>query len=149
MSWFDREASELTVETLASDYYIQPPLDIALLVTWTRLLNVLVVGAMFATVVAFAKEPARRSLGWLLMVGVVLYPLAVQIQAYGTPGIPQYFPNPTGRYGLALIPGAIACLVMAATKAGYRRLLYLLMIAGLVVVVVVISAGIQRSGLLT
>ena len=134
---------------LASDYYIQPPLDIALLVTWTRLLNVLVVGAMFATVVAFAKEPARRSLGWLLMVGVVLYPLAVQIQAYGTPGIPQYFPNPTGRYGLALIPGAIACLVMAATKAGYRRLLYLLTIAGLVVVVVVISAGIQRSGLLS
>lgn len=132
---------------LASDYYIQPPLDIALLVAWTRLLNVLVIGAMFATIVAFAKEPARRSLGWLLMVGVILYPLAVQIQAYGTPGVPQYFPNPTGRYGLALIPGAIACLVMAATKAGYRRLLYLITLAGLIVVIVVISAGIQRSGM--
>ncbi len=132
---------------LASDYYMQPPLDISLLVMWTRLLNVLVIGAMFAVVVAFAKEPAHRSLGWLLLVGAVLYPLAVQIQAYGTPGVPQYFPNPTGRYGLALIPGVVACLVMAAIKAGYRRLLYVLTAGGLVVVIVVIVAGLQRAGL--
>ncbi len=129
---------------LASDYYIQPPLDIALLVTWTRLLNVLVIGAMFAIVVAFVKEPARRSLGWLLGVGAVLYPLAVQIQAYGNTAIPQYFPNPTGRYGMALIPGAIACLVMAATKAGYRRSIYVMTVAGLVVVAIVIAVGLQR-----
>ncbi len=130
---------------LASDYYIQRPLDVALLVAWTRLLNVLVIGAMMATVVAFVKEPARRSLGWLLGTGAVLYPLAVQIQAYMNTSVPQYFPNPTGRYGLALIPGAIACLVMAANKAGYRRLVYLLTFSGLVVVVVVIVAGFQRA----
>ena len=130
---------------LASDYYVQPPLDIALLVAWTRLLNVLVIGAMMAVVVAFAKEPARRSLGWLLGTGAVIYPLAVQIQAYMSTSVPQYFPNPTGRYGLALIPGAIACLVMAAIQAGYRRLVYLLTASGLVVIVVVISAGIQRA----
>ncbi len=129
---------------LASDYYIQPPLDIALLVTWTRLLNVLVIGAMFAIVVAFVKEPARRSLGWLLGVGAVLYPLAVQIQAYGNTAVPQYFPNPTGRYGMALVPGAIACMVMAATKAGFRRSIYAMTIAGLVVVSVVIAVGLQR-----
>ena len=129
---------------LASDYYIQPPLDIAALVTWTRLLNVLVIGAMMATVVAFAKEPARRSLGWLLGVGALLYPLVVQIQAYGNTAVPQYFPNPTGRYGMALIPGAIACLVMAATKAGYRRSVYVIAVGGLTVVAVVIAAGIQR-----
>lgn len=130
---------------LASDYYVQPPLDIAALVAWTRLLNVLVIGAMMATVVAFVKEPARRSLGWLLGTGAVLYPLAVQIQAYMNTSVPQYFPNPTGRYGLALIPGAIACLVMAAIKAGYRRMVYLLTLSGLVVIVIVISAGIQRA----
>lgn len=129
---------------LASDYYIQPPLDIALLVTWTRLLNVLVIGAMFAIVVAFVKEPARRSLGWLLGVGAVLYPLAVQIQAYGNTAVPQYFPNPTGRYGMALVPGAIACMVMAATKAGFRRSIYAMTIAGLVVVSVAIAVGLQR-----
>ena len=129
---------------LASDYYIQDPLDIALLVAWTRLLNMLVIGAMLATVVAFAKEQGRRSLGWLLGIGAVLYPLAVQIQAYGNTAVPQYFPNPTGRYGLALIPGAIACLVMAATKARYRRATYVLTGAGLVVVAVVISVGFQR-----
>jgi len=129
---------------LASDYYIQPPLDIALLETWTRLLNVLVIGALFAIVVAFVKEPARRSLGWLLGVGAVLYPLAVQIQAYGNTAVPQYFPNPTGRYGMALVPGAIACLVMAATKAGYRRSIYAMTVGGLVVVSVVIAVGLQR-----
>ena len=130
---------------LASDYYVQPPLDIALLVAWTRLLNVLVIGAMMAMVVAFAKEPARRSLGWLLGTGAVLYPLAVQIQAYMNTSVPQYFPNPTGRYGLTLIPGAIACLVMAAIKAGYRRMVYLLALAGIIVIVVVIAAGFQRA----
>ena len=130
---------------LASDYYVQPPLDIALLVAWTRLLNVLVIGAMMAVVVAFVKDPARRSLGWLLGTGAVIYPLAVQIQAYMSTTVPQYFPNPTGRYGLALIPGAIACLVMAAIQAGYRRMVYLLTVSGLVVIVVTISAGIQRA----
>lgn len=129
---------------LASDYYIQPPLSIALLVMWTRLLNVLVIGAMFAVVVAFVKEPARRSLGWLLGVGAILYPLAVQIQAYGNTVVPQYFPNPTGRYGMALVPGAIACLVIAATRAGYRRFIYLMAAAGLVVVTVVIAVGLGR-----
>lgn len=129
---------------LASDYYIQPPLDIALLEAWTSLLNVLVIGALFAIVVAFAKEPARRSLGWLLGVGAVLYPLAVQVQAYGNTAVPQYFPNPTGRYGMALVPGAVACLVMAATKAGYRRSVYVMTVAGLVVVGVVIAVGLQR-----
>lgn len=130
---------------LASDYYVQPPMDIALLVAWTRLLNVLVIGAMMAMVVAFAKEPARRSLGWLLGTGAVLYPLAVQIQAYMSTSVPQYFPNPTGRYGLALIPGAIACLVMAAIKAGYRRMIYVLALSGVVVIVIVIAAGLQRA----
>ena len=130
---------------LASDYYIQPPLDVALLVAWTRLLNVLVIGAMMAMVVAFVKEPSRRSLGWLLGLGAVLYPLAVQIQAYVNTAVPQYFPNPTGRYGLALVPGAIACLVMAASKAGYRRTVYLIAVAGLVIIAVVVSAGVQRS----
>lgn len=131
---------------LASDYSIQPPLDVALLVAWTRLLNMLVIGAMMAMVVAFVKEPARRSLGWLFGLGAVLYPLAVQIQAYVNTAVPQYFPNPTGRYGLALVPGAIACLVMAATKAGYRRAVYLVAVSGLVVIAIVISAGIQRQG---
>jgi len=130
---------------LASDYYIQPPLDIALLVAWTRLLNVLVIGAMFAMVVAFAKEPARRSLGWLLGLGMVLYPLATQVQAYFNTAVPQYFPNPTGRYGLALVPGAIACLVMAATKARYRRSMYAIALVGIVVVGVVVSVGLQRA----
>ncbi len=130
---------------LASDYYVQRPLDIALLVAWTRLLNVLVIGAMMAVVVAFVKDPARRSLGWLLGTGAVLYPLAVQIQAYMSTSVPQYFPNPTGRYGLALIPGAIACLVIAAIQAGYRRMVYLLTLSGVIVIVIVISAGIQRA----
>ena len=130
---------------LASDYYIQPPLNIALLVMWTSLLNVLVIGAMMATVVAFAKEPARRSLGWLLGVGVLLYPLIVQVQAYFNTAVPQYFPNPTGRYGLALVPGAIACLVMAAAKAGYRRTIYLITVSGLVVIATVILVGLQRA----
>ncbi len=132
---------------LASDYYIQPPLDVALLVAWTRLLNVLVIGAMMAMVVAFVKEPSRRSLGWLLGVGALLYPLVVQVQAYFNTAIPQYFPNPTGRYGLALVPGAIACLVMAAAKAGYRRTVYLIAGAGVFVVITVVSAGVQRAGM--
>lgn len=100
---------------------------------------------MMAVVVAFAKDPARRSLGWLLGTGAVLYPLAVQIQAYMNTAVPQKLPNPTGRYGLALIPGAIACLVMAAIQAGYLGLVYLLTVSGLVVVVIVMVAGIQRA----
>lgn len=127
--------------TLASEYYIQPPLNIALLLSWTRLLNVLVIGAIFAVIVACAKEPARRSLGWMVAAGAFLYPTVVQIQAYLSTTVPQYFPFVTGRYGLALVPGAVACLVIAAWKAGYRRFTYGLVAAGWVVLGIVISHG--------
>lgn len=128
---------------LASEYYLQPPLDVALMISWTRLLNVLVIGAVFAVIVACAKEPARRSLGWMVLAGVILFPTVVQMQAYLSTAVPQYFPNVTGRYGLALVPGAVACIVVAAWKAGYRWLVYLLSAAGLVVLAVVIGNGVQ------
>ncbi|WP_062307096.1 glycosyltransferase family 39 protein [Demequina subtropica] len=126
---------------LSSDYYLQEPLNVALMVAWTRLLNVLVIGAIFAVIVACAKEPARRSLGWMVLAGTALYPTIVQMQAYLNTAVPQYFPNVTGRYGLALIPGTVACIVIAAWKAGYRRLVYVLSLAGLVVLGIVISNG--------
>lgn len=129
---------------LASEYYLQPPLDVALMVSWTRLLNILVIGAVFAVIVACAKEPARRSLGWMVMAGVIIYPTVVQVQAYLNTAVPQYFPNVTGRYGLALIPGAVACIAIAAWKAGYRRLTYVLSLGGLIVLGIVISNGFMQ-----
>ena len=126
---------------LAQDYYLQPPLDVALMVAWTRLLNIIVIGAVFSVIVACAKEPARRSLGWLVLAGVFIYPTIVQVQAYLNTAVPQYFPNVTGRYGLALIPGAIACMCVAAWKAGYRRIVYFFALGGVVVLAVVISNG--------
>ena len=129
---------------LASEYYLQPPLDVALMVAWTRLLNVIVIGAVFAVIVACAKEPARRSLGWMVLAGVFIYPTIVQVQAYLNTAVPQYFPSVTGRYGLALIPGAIACICVAAWKAGYRRIVYFFVIGGLTVLTVVISNGFMQ-----
>jgi len=126
---------------LASEYYLQPPLDVALMVAWTRLLNIIVIGAVFAVIVACAKEPARRSLGWMVLAGVFIYPTIVQVQAYLNTAVPQYFPNVTGRYGLALIPGAIACICVAAWKAGYRRIVYFFVLGGLVILGIVISNG--------
>jgi hypothetical protein len=126
---------------LASEYYLQPPLDVALMLAWTRLLNIIVIGAVFSVIVACAKEPARRSLGWMVLAGVFIYPTIVQVQAYLNTAVPQYFPNVTGRYGLALIPGAIACICVAAWKAGYRRIVYFFAIGGLAVLAVVISNG--------
>lgn len=136
--WLETAFSGLN---LVSDYYLQEPLDVALMVSWTRLLNLLLIGAVFAVIVACAKEPARRSLGWMLLAGAVLYPTIVQAQAYLNTAVPQYFLQVTGRYGLALIPGAVACIVIAAQKAGYRRLVYLLSLAGLVVLGIVIVNG--------
>ena len=128
---------------LAQDYYLQPKLDVALMLSWTRLLNIIVIGAVFSVIVACAKEPARRSLGWLVLAGVFIYPTIVQVQAYLNTAVPQYFPNVTGRYGLALIPGAIACMCVAAWKAGYRRIVYFFTLAGLVVLAVVIINGLM------
>ncbi|WP_062464815.1 ArnT family glycosyltransferase [Demequina soli] len=136
--WLETAFSGLN---LASDFYLQEPLNVALMLAWTRLLNVLVIGAIFAVIVACAKDPARRTLGWMVLAGTILYPTIVQVQAYFNTVVPQYFPNVTGRYGLALIPGAVACIVVAAHKAGYRWLVYALSVLGLVVLGVVIVNG--------
>lgn len=140
--WIETAFSGLN---LASEYYLQPPLNVALMVSWTRLLNLLVIGAVFAVIVACAKEPARRSLGWMVLAGAALYPTIVQAQAYLSTAVPQYFPSVTGRYGLALVPGVVACMVIAGWKAGYRRLIYVLVVAGAVVLGIVVSNGMSVS----
>ncbi|WNM26082.1 hypothetical protein RN607_07685 [Demequina capsici] len=121
---------------LASDYYVQYPLDIALLRGWTEVLNAIVIGAGFAVVVAFVDSSVKKSPGWLLLIGAVIYPVAVQVQTYLANTVPQYFPHVTGRYGLSLIPIAIGCIAMASAHAGYRRFVGLLIVAGWIVLAV-------------
>ena len=116
---------------LASEYYLQPPLDVAFMVAWTRLLNVLVIGAVFAVIVACAKEPARRSLGWLVMAGVFIYPTVVQVQAYLHTRRCRSTSPTHGPLRAGADPRRHRVhLCIAAWKAGYRRIVYFFAVGG-------------------
>lgn len=130
---------------LASDYDIEANFNIAALAGWTQILNVIVIGSGFAVIVSFAKWSARKSPGWMLVIGSLLYPLAVQIQTYTANAVPQYFPVVTNRYGLSLIPVAVGCIVLAGTHAGYRWFVMLLTASGLGVLALTISNAVYLA----
>lgn len=99
---------------LTSSYYLQSQVNGQAITAWAKLLTALVIAAPFVALALFR----RWSPGWLvglgLLAGMVLYPLAVEIQVYVSSGL--YFPAVVVRYGMSFIPWAIAALVLVAAE---------------------------------
>jgi hypothetical protein len=83
-----------------------------------RGLSLLFAAAPFANVSAFGVGDPRRLVGWASLVGCAAVPLLVQAQAYLM--FKDYFPHPSSRYGLSLLPLTIAALALVAQARNWR-----------------------------
>lgn len=79
-----------------------------------RILGPVSIGATVALLALSRKWSPRWILAAATTVGVLAYPLVVEIQVYVSSG--KYFPLVIPRYGISFIPALIACIMLAADE---------------------------------
>jgi|SRR5829696_453460 len=118
---------------LTAQFYLQPGIAGSWITVWNRLLTALVVASPFVAVVASRRWTPAWTVGIGTLAGMLLYPLVVELQVYISSG--QYFPSVLVRYGITLIPWAVAGLVLVASARELRRTAAALIAAAAVVMV--------------
>lgn len=99
---------------LVTGYWLQPQLDGETVTLWSRLLNIVLAAAPFLALVAFRRRTPEWALGLATFGGMLAFPLIVELQVYSQSHL--YFAYVTPRYGMTLIPLAVACLAVVANK---------------------------------
>ncbi|HEY3629431.1 MAG TPA: hypothetical protein VGL21_00975 [Jatrophihabitantaceae bacterium] len=97
---------------LALSYFFSAPINGDSVTYWARLLNVLFFAAPLLALAVFPRGHLGWTLGAMTLGSLIVYPLVVEVQIYTTSDL--YFPVVAPRYGMALIPEVIACLVLVA-----------------------------------
>lgn len=122
VSGFDLTAALIPPPELASRFVL----------AYVSVLTLVVASAWLLVLAVFDRGEPQRRLGAAVLVGGLLYPLLVQVQALGAQ---VYFPNVSSRYGSSLVLLALTCLAVVLER---RRLLVpaaLVLAYGVVVVV--------------
>ncbi len=102
---------------LGSSYYLDPAVNSPYLVGWVLLITSIISATGLIGLALFR----RRSPEWIaaatLVLGSLMYPLIVQVQAY-LDG--DYFPGITTRYGTTLIPLAVGLMTLIVASKNLR-----------------------------
>jgi hypothetical protein len=132
-------STEFSGFALGSNYYLDPKVNSVYIPLWVDVIVLLLTAASFVAVLMFRAGTAERAAGWCLMLGCLLMPLVVQVQAYLSTGGTRYFPHVTTRYGISLIPLAVLCLALAVNARRIRLLTWLTPAAGITAMAIGIS----------
>ncbi len=116
---------------LGSNYYLDPVVNSPYTNSWVSVFTVLAGASSLLCIVLFGRGTAQRGIGWALLIGVISYPLFVELQTFLTSGGQLYFPAVPTRYGMSLIPLALLCLALVAESRRFRALPWLVMAFGL------------------
>jgi hypothetical protein len=104
---------------LISGYFLQPQLNGETITLWSRLLNLVVAAAPLLAIVLFRPRTPEWALGVATLGGMLAYPMIVEMQVLVS--LHEYFPVVTPRYGMSLIPFALACLAVVTNTLRLRR----------------------------
>lgn len=103
---------------ISQTFWLQTSLMSFAVLASSRWLAVFFTAAPFANIATFARHDARRLVGWAALVGTAAVPLVVQLET--SMNDHQYFPNPSSRYGLSLLPLTIAAFTFIAHHRNWR-----------------------------
>jgi hypothetical protein len=117
---------------LGSPYSMDPAVDSTFLLSWALVATLLMSAAPFVGLALFRRGTPRWLLALTLLLGCLLFPLLAQLRVLATAG--TYFAVVSPRYGLSLIPIALAVLTVIATEKRLRITSIVLVGIGLVVV---------------
>lgn len=93
---------------LGSIFYLDPTVNSPYLVGWVLLITSIVAAAGLLGIAVYHRGTPQWIAAGTLLIGVLTYPLVVQVQ---TSFDGAYFPGVPNRYGLALLPLAVGVLV--------------------------------------
>ena len=124
---------------LTAGYYLTPQIDGETVTIWTRLLSVLVAAGPFLAMATTRRRTPWWVIGLISLVAIASYPFLVEAQVYVQSG--RYLPGVTTRYGMSMIPWALACVALAAQRRRALRLTVATISAGLVVMALAVCFG--------
>jgi hypothetical protein len=124
---------------IGSSYFLQPTLNGEAIVLWSRLLGGLITAAPFMVLARFEPRTPRWVVGAATLAGMLLVPLVVEIQVYLASGGTAYFPHASTRYGMSLIPLAVAGLALVAASRSWIKGSLLVTCLGVVAMVPTIT----------
>lgn len=105
---------------LVAGYFLPKTINSHVMLLWARALNIAVLAAPLMALIAGHRRSVYWTAGAVTLGGLLALPLVVEVQVYLNDRM--YFPGVNSRYGLSLIPGALACLALVAWKRGALRL---------------------------
>ncbi len=94
---------------LGSNYYLDPAVNSPYLIGWVLLITSIIAATGLIGLALFRRGSPEWFAGATLVLGTLMYPLIVQVQAY-VDG--DFFPGITNRYGTTLIPLAVGVLTL-------------------------------------
>jgi hypothetical protein len=122
---------------LLNGYYLAPQLKSTWFDMWVRVLAFLGTAAPVILIAVTKRRDVERWLAGTALIGMITYPVLVELQVYTTSG--SYFPYVTPRYGMSVIPLLLACLVMIAQRRRLNRSMLVGVGTGAAVVLAVVS----------
>lgn len=132
-------SSSFTGLRVGSAYFLPPVLNGQAIAPWSRLLGGLITAAPFMVLARFDARTPRWVVGAATLVGMLLVPLVVEIQVYLASGGTAYFPQVSTRYGMSLIPLAVAGVALVASDRSWMKTSLLVTGFGVVSVVPTIT----------
>jgi heme exporter protein D len=122
---------------LLNGYYLPPQLKSTWFDMWVRVLAFLGAAAPVILLAITKKRDVERWLAGAALLGMISYPVLVELQVYASQG--SYFPFVTPRYGMSMIPLLLACLVMIAQRRRLGRSMLVGVATGAAVVLAAVS----------
>lgn len=130
----------LSGASLGANYYLDPTVNGRYLAAWIIGLSTVIAGTGLIGLALFRRgRPAWVASG-LLLIGIVEYPLFVQLQSY-LAGV--YFPGMNDRYGMSLIPLAVGVLALIVERRNLRKTSAVVLALGSVAVLTA-TLGLQQ-----
>lgn len=104
---------------ISDPYQQQSAVNSVLLQMWGRGTIIWAAALPLLVLVLHRRGSRRWVVGAVTALGLLAYPLAVQLQAYL--GSRIYFPAVTGRYGMSMIPWLVLCALLVAARTRLLR----------------------------
>jgi len=122
---------------LLNAYSLAPQLNSTWYNMWVRVLAFLGAASPVILIAITKKRDVERWLAGAALIGMITYPVLVELQVYTSSG--SYFPYVTPRYGMSMIPMLLACLVMVTERRRLDRSMLVGVVTGAAVSLTAVS----------